>query len=522
MNSDFVGKLKDNRAQIGEGIYLLYFAIMIGVKAFGFYEGQTIFNIALVLGVCLFALKMLVTKHSIKEYAVVAGFMILAGIVYTQTGEKGLIVYFSMMFGMKEVSTIKVVRIGAIVSGLIIFFKIFTAVFGLVDEVYYPQDRAGIGLMFRHGLGYAHPNSLHMTVFSLTILVIYYVSKVTRDKVKLIIYSLLAFFFNMYVFQYSGSRTGILACTAYLVFNLWFYLKKTPGILEKIVCYISFPGACLIAIVLPFLIPESIFDKIDQTIFTTRFSIAKYFWSNNSPALFGIRLYSPEEWFTTYGLDMSQLYLFLQLGIVTFVVISALTMWFIHYSLKKSDMAELAVLMGMLVMGVWEPHMYNLSFKNFVFMFMGAAIFKALQGEATEIASNLQGKVIKSSIFERVSAGMLIRGICFGILAGVCAMLVFYLVTTEPSAFYGSREKNESGRSLGMEATYLTKEEVSQLKTGGNIVVGYVDESTPMYKYDSQIALMEYERRNLSVGVVFLIVVFAGSEFIMFKKKLQC
>ena len=518
MSSGFVGKLKENRAQIGEGIYLLYFAIMIGVKALGFYEGQMIFNIALVLGIGLFALKMLVTKHSVKEYFLVAAFMLLAGIVYINTGEKGLIVYFCMMLGMKEVSVIKVVRTGAIVSGIIILFKIITGVYGLVDEVYYPQEREGVGLMFRHGLGYPHPNSLHMAVFALTILVIYYASKVTRDKAKLIIYSLMVLAFNVYVFQYSGSRTGLLACVAYLVINLWFYIRKTPGILEKIVCYISFPGACFIAIVLPFIIPENLFDMVNKKIFTTRFSIAKYIWSNNSPAPFGIRLYIPNEWFSTYGLDMSQLYLFLQLGIVTFIVVGALTMWFIHYSLKNSNMAELAVLMGLLVMGVWEPHMYNSSFKNFTFVFMGVAIYETLSGRVSEKVENPQ----ESSIFDRISNGTLIKGICLGAVAGICAMMIFQLATSEPSAFYGSREKNEAGRSLGMEAIYLTRDEVSQLKSAGDIVVGYVDEKTPMYRYDSQIALMEYERRNLSTGVISAIIVFAVSVFVIFKKKFQC
>ncbi len=514
MKSDFLKKIKDNRAQIGEGIYLLYFAVMIAVKAFGFYEGQMIFNLSLLFVFGLFAIKMLITKHTIKEYAVVAFFMLLAGIVYVKTGEKGLILYFCMMLGMKQVSVLKVVKTGAIVSAIITLFKIFTGVFGLAEEIYYPQERAGIGLMFRHGLGYAHPNSLHMTVLSVMMLVMYYVSKSLMRKtntIKLIIFSVLAFLFNLYIFQYSGSRTGLLAGTAYLIINLWFCLREKPGILEKIACYISFPGTCFIAIVMPFILPESVFRKIDTTIFTTRFSIAKYFWSNNSPALFGIRLNNPDEWMSTYGLDMSQLYLFLQLGIVTFVVMACLTMWFIHYSLKNSHMAELAVLMGMLVMGIWEPHLYNLSFKNFVFVFMGAAIYTALAGNSKDSYEN--------SWISSMSLADLIKSMCFGAAAGIASVMLFYLLTQEPSAFYGSRELNESGRSLGMEATYLTKEEAQELKTQGNFIVGYVDESTPMYKFDSQIALMEYERRGLSTGVFTGMATCLASVVLLTRKK---
>lgn len=533
MKSDFLKKIKDNRAQIGEGIYLLYFAVMIAVKAFGFYEGQMIFNLSLLFVFGLFAIKMLMTRHTIKEYAVVAFFMLLAGIVYVKTGEKGLILYFCMMLGMKQVSVLKVVKTGAIVSAIITLFKIFTGVFGLAEEIYYPQERAGIGLMFRHGLGYAHPNSLHMTVLSVMMLVMYYVSKSLMretNKIKLIIFSALAFLFNLYIFQYSGSRTGLLAGTAYLIINLWFCLREKPGILEKIACYISFPGTCFIAIVMPFILPESVFRKIDTTIFTTRFSIAKYFWSNNSPALFGIRLNNPDEWMSTYGLDMSQLYLFLQLGIVTFVVMACLTMWFIHYSLKNSHMAELAVLMGMLVMGIWEPHLYNLSFKNFVFVFMGAAIYTALAGNRktddignfTKNANDISGNnkdSYENSWISSMTLADLIKSMCFGAAVGIASVMLFYLLTQEPSAFYGSRELNESGRSLGMEATYLTKEEAQELKTQGNFIVGYVDESTPMYKFDSQIALMEYERRGLSTGVFTGMATCLASVVLLTRKK---
>lgn len=514
MNSGFVGKIKNNRAQIGEGIYLLYFAIMIGVKACGFYEGQIIFNLALAAGVGLIVLKMLITEHSIKEYAVAAIFMLIAGVVYIHTGEKGLIVYFCMMLGIKQVRVLKVVKVGILVSGMIILFKIFTAAFGLIDDIYYPQERPGIGLMFRHGLGYPHPNSLHMSVFLLSVLIIYYVSK-RYTAGYVVLASVLTFVFNLFVFQYSGSRTGMLVIVVYLLINLWFYFRKTPGLLEKIVCYISFPGACFIAIIMPFIVPAAIYDTIDQKIFTTRFSLAKYFWEHNSVSLFGIRLNNPDEWLSVYGIDMSQLYLFLQLGILAFVVIAALTMWFIHDSLKKSRMSELAVFMGMLVMGIWEPHMYNLSFKNFVFMFMGVAIYEALRNNEDYSCDQLA----VCDDHQVVDLSVLIKGVCLGFAAGICAGMIFYLVTTEPSALYGSRENNESGRSLGMEAVYLTKDDVNELGSKGDIIVGYVDETTPMYKYDSQIALMEYERRGLSAGILTCIVVSCGAVFLLNKKR---
>jgi hypothetical protein len=148
--SDYI---KKNRSAIGEGIYLLYFAIMIGARAAGLYEGMTVYNISLLLGLFLFALKMVVTKYSLKEYAICAAFLLLSGIVYAKTGEKGLLVCFTMMLGMKGVSVMKVVKTGIIVAGVIVLIRVFTGAFGFVNGIYYPQEREGVGLMFRESLG---------------------------------------------------------------------------------------------------------------------------------------------------------------------------------------------------------------------------------------------------------------------------------------------------------------------------------------------------------------------------------
>ena len=126
--------MKD-RDKIGEVIYLVYFALMVGARAAGLYEGMLIYNISLVIGMLLFACKMIVTRHTVKEYLVALGFMLIAGIVYIHTGEKGLIVYFTMMLGMKAVSVNKVIKVGALTAGVIIISKIFLGVFGLLPEI---------------------------------------------------------------------------------------------------------------------------------------------------------------------------------------------------------------------------------------------------------------------------------------------------------------------------------------------------------------------------------------------------
>ena len=510
----FNSEQKINRSRIGEGIYLLYFAFMMGARSAGLYEGMPVYNVILVFSLGLFALKMIITEHTLKEYFLVALLLLLAGLVYINTGEKGLIVCFSMLLGMKAVSVRKVISTGTVVAGVIIFLKIFLGVFGLAPEIYYPQERAGVGLMFRHALGYAHPNTLHMNVLMLSMLVMYLVTKKLRtdeflDRKKKIFYlagfSLLVLAFNIYIYQYSGSRTGLLACIAFLFVNFWFFARKNLGLVERIVSYGAFPLACFIAIPLPFILQGELFDFVNRTIFTTRFSLARYFWSNNHISLFGIRLNNPDVTLTGYGIDMAQLYLFLQLGIAAFVVIALLTCLYVYLGIKFELREELAVLMGMLFLGIWEPLLYNLSFKNFYFVFMGAMLFAALTGDESflEKETGISESVQKTlpGISGALSMKNIVRAFIAAIFIGIAASLIYVAATKDPDALYGNRQESESGTEFGLEPMYISQEQMEDILEDGDLVIGYSGESVAMYRYDNEIADLEYDKRILSAGV---------------------
>lgn len=499
------------RDKAGEIIYYIYFALMIGARASGLYEGMLIYNITLVIGMTLFCLKMIVTRHTIKEYLITGLFLLLAGIVYLHTGEKGLLVYFSMMLGMKKISVIKTIVVGASVGGCFIILKIVLGVFRVTSEIYYPQWRSGMDIMFRHALGYPHPNSLHMNVAMLGMMICYLVTTMmivpfkndyeinTRSNnrgrvVVMVMLSLIVLLFNYYIYLYSGSRTGLLGCIAYITVNLWLFFRKRIGVFEKAMLYSFFPIVCVIAIPLPLILQGKLYNWLNWNVFSTRYEIARYFWANNSISLFGIRLNNPDEVFRTYGLDMAQLYLFLQLGLVAFIVISALTMSFIHYAIKNDKRAELAVLIGTLFLGIWEPFLYNLAYKNFVFVFFGAMIYRSESKKDISKINTYNRNIGKLSI-------RLLELVVIGSIAGFVASCIFINVTPKPSALYGDRQESESGDLFGMEEYYFTQSQVAKLKEKGDIFIGYKDESSPMYKYDSGLAIMEYNKYVVSFGV---------------------
>ncbi|MBO4899423.1 MAG: hypothetical protein J5509_03970 [Lachnospiraceae bacterium] len=542
----------DSRQKIGEILYLIYFVLMIGARAIGLYEGQTALKVIYVVAIILFVAHMIVTKHTIHEYGIASGLLFIAGIVYIHTGEKGLLICFMTLLGMKGVEKKKVILCGMVTAGLCIAFRIFTGAFGLLPELFYPQDRGAMGVMFRHSLGYAHPNTLHMNVLLLTLLVGFYVTNYnnsvtassrndyakvpgtgrTRETLTIILTSLLLVGLNLYVFMYSGSRTGVLVSLVYLCVNLWFYFRRTPGIFEKIVCFAAYPLAAFIAIAFPFILPGSLFDKLDLSVFNTRLSIARYFWSNNSLSLFGIRLNNPDPLFKAYGLDMAHLYLLLQLGIVAFLIISVITILYVRHALKRGYMSELAVLMAVLFAGIWEPFLYNAGFKNITYVFMGAALYEIvaeiLSDSTADGADNVtkeiqNGDPVSNSESMPGTMKGIIAAIAAGVLVGVIATGAFLALTDKPQALYMDTQEDEAGDTLGLEPLYLTQAEINDIRSGGDLVVRYTDENTPMYKYDTDAAVSEYNKKTVSIGVWFAVlaaVICASIQTLIKKKKI--
>lgn len=512
------------KEEIGEMIYLLFFAIAVGMRAIGWYDDSSV-RIKVGLSVCafLFLCKIIITKHTVKEYAIIGGFLFLAGMVYWCSGEKGMIVYFMMMLGMKKVDSKKVIECGALIAGILISFRIITGVFGLAAAVdkYYPQTRNGVGTMFRHGLGYAHPNTLHMNVIMLTMMIIYLITVYLKEKENAVFLLLMAsvagVLFNLYIFQYSGSRTGIMACVVYVVINFCFFMRKKMGLIEKMISYAAFPLTAFMAIILPCILPENIFERLNRTIFHSRFMLARLYWNNNGMSLFGKRLVNPGGTYTTYGIDMAQLYLFLQLGIVTFIVVFTLTIFFINRCFAYDKRAELSVMLTMLFIGIWEPLLYNMAAKNFAYVFMGNVIYTFMEGVEKD-SSNQQELFFDT---DKACVLRLIKRALIGVFAGVVAVVMFVMMTKEPTALYGAKEKDESNKSLGMTPEYYTSQEIKDFKTNGDIVLDYAGEDKPMYKYDEDIAVGEYHKRISSIGVWAGIAVFfacCGVEVVRKKK----
>lgn len=408
-----MNKTENTIIQLSELIYLAYFAVMFGARAIGLYEGMLPYNIMLVIGMLLFLLKIAMTRHTYGEYLLIGVLLFISLIVYYNTGEKGLLLYFTMMLGMKNVSLKRVMKWAAAILSVSFTVLVFLSVFGLKQDITYLHDRAGFGQVLRHSLGYPYPNTLFTTYIVLMVLIMYVLGKQTKKQ--LVITSTLMFLGAVYIYLYSCSNTGLIVATFYLLANLWLQLRNRLSIVEKLVLLMAYPGCALLSIVGPLVTSGRLFQLMDKVLHN-RWAYSYYYLTTEPVTLFGTRFgETPNE---NYMIDSSFLYSFLQIGVIPFLIVTALMIGMIVCYVKKDKRIELAMIISFCVLGLSDPFFFNLSYKNLMFLFIGELLYlqtsKACKGLlAKEICILKCGErsiSVDTPFYDRIKRGF--SGVC--------------------------------------------------------------------------------------------------------------
>lgn len=408
-----MNKTDNNTIQLSELIYLAYFTVMFGARAIGLYEGMLPYNMMLVAGMLLFLLKIAMTRHTFGEYLLIGVLLFISLIVYYNTGEKGLLLYFTMMLGMKNVSLKRVMKWAAAILSVSFTVLIFLSVFGLKQDITYLHDRVGFGQVLRHSLGYPYPNTLFTTYIVLMVLIMYVLGKQTKKQ--LVITSTLMFLGAVYIYLYSCSNTGLIVATFYLLANLWLQLRNRLSIVEKIVLLMAYPGCALLSIVGPLVTSGRLFQLMDKVLHN-RWAYSYYYLTTEPVTLFGTRFgETPNE---NYMIDSSFLYSFLQIGVIPFLIVTALMIGMIVCYVKKDKRIELAMIISFCVLGLSDPFFFNLSYKNLMFLFIGELLYlqtsKACKGLlAKEICILKCGErsiSVDTPFYDRIKRGFSVVG----------------------------------------------------------------------------------------------------------------
>lgn len=534
---------KSDNKKTGELLYLCLWFLLFGTRCFNITDASPAYRFIVAGAGALFLAKLIITRHSLKEYLIITILMGIALAVYANTGEKGILLYFMLMLGMKNVRIRPVLVSGAVMMGLSLCWHVFTRVFWLLPEFYYYSSHTGAE-EFRHSLGFPHPTTLQLNCMIFTMLVMLAVSN-CRRQVRIAIGAALALF-DVYVYFYSTTRTSlIITFLFFFLYTLFLERKKPFNLFERILLQLVYPLCGIAATAVILLMSDEAAQKLVDYFGTlgSRATLAKYYLTVAPLSLFGHRIdYSTVT--TAYGIDEAYCNLLILNGVVAFVVISALYLWYIHdavYADRKEGtenntlaMAELAVVLSIVVMGLTEQFLFNLSCKNLCFLFFGEWLFRKTSGEVLEEngnnvlrrkrsylddgektegdqqAASLRTALTNDGIAEGCEAEkegsqkqssnvLLIRmGIVF-VTFFLLVFLVYLHFVPEPVMIYADSDHAER-YEIGGQPYYFTEEEIKDLKAQDVWIERYGGPTVPMYQYDDVIAVKEYQRMGVSLA----------------------
>ncbi|WP_026526717.1 hypothetical protein [Butyrivibrio sp. VCD2006] len=505
----------NNTIKVHELIFYIYFLFLFGSRAVGLYDGQPVYNACIVAGMLAFLIKVAATRQSLCEY--IAGFAILStgALTYLCSGEKGLLIYFTLMLGMKGIQEKKVMRLGLIILSVSYFVLYLLSITGIITELNHMNKRSGYGFLLRHSLGYPYPNTAHTTLLILIIFFFYlYEAKNTRSLLKA---SIIAMLVNVYVYMYTVSLTGLLSISIYLIVNIYLQLRPVRSKVENFFISLLFPAVVVFSVAGPLLATGQAFEFMNKLLHK-RYEFALYFLTNEKITPFGSYFKAtPTNW---YMLDNSFLYLFLQLGIIPFLLVCALYILWIRHLIKGNKLSELAVIITFCFIGMSDPFLFNLSFKNLTFIFLGTWLYDSIGKAKASLPQVLQKEILilpfgenevtlfrkqKSShvrllsqTFYEISTHIIRYALIFAIV-GLIGCTVYTKTNDEPKILYADSMITDpyfSHKSITM-----SEADVEAALEAGDLVEGYDADDPTMYVFKKKAPHMEYIRSTITCGI---------------------
>lgn len=359
--------------EYSEILFYIFFGLLLFAKGIGLYDGQTAFKLILVIAVLCLLGKLCLEKYNIKQMILIAGLAVLGGLTYLLSGEKGLLLNCLLVIGMHNMDSRKVFRFAGVVWGSAFAGTMISSLFHMEDTVYKVHAKLGLGHIFRWSLGYGHPNVLQITYLILALIIVFLLGK--NFKLWHAGALLLG---NCFFFLYSLSYTGFITVLCLLIGRV--YLLYHPRLCksEKALLQLVFPACIALSLVAPLVLEGRAFQIVNK-LMNTRLELAKHFLTQDYIHLWGNRL--SEIITDSLTMDNAYVFAFITYGIIPFALIVAFTMSVIYQFLKKEQYIEVLLLLVIAVGGLTEPFLYNTSFKNLSFIFMGELAFLKMSGD---------------------------------------------------------------------------------------------------------------------------------------------
>lgn len=520
----------DNKFTIEELIYYAFFSIMLFAKGIGLYSGQWPYTFVLIVAFILFLIKVVMSKHSLLELIVIVLITILGITVYRSSGEIGVLVIIVTVLGMKGVSVKRTMILGCVVWTATFLLQIIVSLLGFREDIFRVQSKLGLGYIIRWALGQPHPNVLQISSILLSVFLLY-VLNVKRKK--LIVASVGLLFFNMYIFLYSVSYTGIILAILYIFVNLYFSFTQDRDfyLVEKIVMIMIIPVSAAFSIFGPIYFTGELWN-ICNKILNTRFYIAKSYMELNPVSLFGSG-YCDQLYPSLNNLDCSYVFVLMHYGIIFFVLFFCGYELLVVYLIKNKKKKELGIVLSLAIAAISEPFFVNTSFKNISLIFLGAFFYDSMSKCVKVDVLNkvlFQNYMINTRIFyidiDRIYDNFkeYVNEVCShkkiyvwtGLIVGIGLSVCYICVFDIPSSYYVKRDW------VQIQEEYGVLIDINNLPQDFNgKILQYEGNMTPMLEIKGNAMLLEYIRGGISTflwGTVISILIISMVYFICGKK----
>lgn len=499
--------------ELTEVFFYVFFCSLLFAKGIGLYDGQLVFKVFLLTALVGWLCKQLLTKYTIVELIGSILLVILGGMLYLNTHEKGALFCILLITGMKGINLQKTFKVGLVTWILSFGSMFFLSIFHIIDSPFKVHDKLGMGRIIRWNLGYAHPNVLHISCLVLVCFIVYLLG----NRFKLHWFFVLELV-NLYVFMYSLSSTGFLAVSICLIFALYWSLRKRFSKMEQVLVQLCLPICILFSLMAPILLKEPLFGIVNKMV-NTRLSLSQWFLLNQPAKLLGV---DTREIVTALRtMDNSYVFAYITHGIVFFVLIMVAYFILIYRKTKEQDGIAICLIFTCLIAGITEPFLFNTSFKNLSLLFLGDMLFNGESKQKEYGILEKWNKAINISLIniKRVLADSIIntkkyrkRLLLIAITAGImCAMMGWWL-TKNPTRYILPRAAFEYTNDIP-ETYYLTSE--NDLPQEGDLVMGYANESTDMVPFAGNITAVERFRNTVSSMLISILLVYMiGSIFL--------
>lgn len=362
------------RIKLSELLFYIFLILMCGIKGLGLYDGQLVYKAFFVVGMLCIAGKLFLDTYSVKEFLIVGILGVLAILGTLHSGEKGILLTYGIVMGMRKVSLKKSIAVCALSYGITMFFMVtFYGVF-LYKSPFFTGEKFGLTGVVRWTLGYPHPNTLHVTYLALCAFIIYTLGRKYGVKEAIILMA-----GNIYIFLYSMSYTGGIV-TAFLILGAYYVNRKEKlSTIEYTALGLIYPASIFYALLAPYILPISIQNFLKDNLYTIyhRLELARTHVKLSNLSLLGTKVSEVTQ--SEFSLDNSFLYCLVFNGVLFCIIIVIVYGVMMYKLIKEERKMEVFITSVFLIQGVLEPFLFNTSFKNITLFFLGAVLWEGVK-----------------------------------------------------------------------------------------------------------------------------------------------